>query len=71
MRLRWASIRRNYFLLLIIVLAVISCGASPDRTTYSNTSNKELKQRALRLVKNIRELVESYNKKARALNGRI
>jgi hypothetical protein len=34
---------------------------------YSNTSNKELKQRVFRLVKSIRELVDSYNKKDRAL----
>lgn len=67
MRLRWAGIRRNYSLLLILFLAGISCGAAPDRTIYSNTSNKELKQKALRLVKNIRDLVDSYNKKDREL----
>jgi hypothetical protein len=50
-------------------LAGISCGSAPapDNTVYSNTSNKELKQKALRLVKNIRDLVDSYNKKDRAL----
>jgi hypothetical protein len=67
MRIRWAGIRRKYFLLLTIFLAVISCGAAPDRTIYSNTSNKELKQKALRLVKNIRELADSYKKKDREL----
>ena len=67
MRIRWGVIKGNYFLLLTIFLAVISCGAAPDRTIYSNTSNKELKQKALQLVKNIRGLVDSYNKKDREL----
>ena len=69
MRINWAVTRRNYFLLLTIFLAGISCGSAPapDKTVYSNTSNKELKQKALRLVKSIRELVDSYNKKDRAL----
>jgi hypothetical protein len=69
MRTNLAVTRRNYFLLLMTFLAVISCGSAPapDKTVYSNTSNKELKQKALRLVKNIRELVDSYNKKYREL----
>jgi uncharacterized NAD(P)/FAD-binding protein YdhS len=67
MRIRWSVVKGNYFLLLTIILAVISCGAAPDRTIYSNTSNKELKQKALQLVKNIRDLVDSYNKKDREL----
>ena len=69
MRIRWVVTRRSYFLLLMTFLAGISCGSAPapDKTVYSNTSNKELKQKALRLVKNIRELVDSYNKKDRAL----
>jgi uncharacterized NAD(P)/FAD-binding protein YdhS len=55
--------------LLAIFVIGISCGAAPapDKTVYSNTSNKELKQKALSLVKNIRELVDSYNKKDREL----
>ncbi len=69
MRTNWAVTRRNYFLVLMTFLAGISCGSAPapDKTIYSNTSNKELKQKALRLVKNIRELVDSYNKKGREL----
>ncbi len=61
--------RCNYFLLLTIFLAGISCGSAPapDKTIYSNTSNKELKQKTLQLVKSIRDLVDSYNKKDRAL----
>jgi hypothetical protein len=68
MRITSAVTRRNYFLLLMTFLAGISWAApAPDMTVYSNTSNKELKQRALRLVKNIRELVDSYKKKDREL----
>ena len=57
----------NHFILIILFFAVISCGASPDTTIYSNTSNKELKQKAISLVKKIRDLVESYKKKDREL----
>jgi uncharacterized NAD(P)/FAD-binding protein YdhS len=69
MRIRWAVTRRSYFLLLMTFLAGISCGSAPapDKTVYSNTSNMELKKRALGLVKNIRDLVDSYNKKDREL----
>ena len=64
-----AATRRKYLLLLIIFVVGVSCGAAPepDKTVYSNVSNKELKQKALGLVKNIRELVDFYNKKDRAL----
>jgi len=69
MRISWAATRRNYFLLLTIFVVGISCGSAPapDKTVYSNTSNKELKQKALRLVKSIKDLVDSYNKKNREL----
>ena len=72
MRIRWAIIRRgNYLLLLLLTIFIvgISCGAAPepDKTIYSKTSNKELKEKTLRLVKNIRDLVDSYNKKDREL----
>src|SRR5262245_19336157 len=61
--------RASYFLLLTIFLVGISCGSAPapDKTVYSNVSNKELKQKTLQLVKSIRDLVDSYNKKDRAL----
>jgi hypothetical protein len=66
-----ASVMRcNYFLLLAIFVVGISCGAAPEpdkKTVYSNTSNKELKQKTLSLVKNIRALVDSYNTKDREL----
>jgi hypothetical protein len=69
MRIKRAVNRRNYCLWLIVFLAGVSCGAAPapDKTIYSNTSNKELKQKALQLVNGIRELVDSYNKKDREL----
>ena len=69
MRIRWAVTKRNYFLLVMTFLTGISCGSAPapDKTVYSNTSNKELKLKALRLVKNIRELVDAYSKKDREL----
>jgi hypothetical protein len=72
MQIRWAIMRRgNYVLLLLLTIFVvgISCGAAPepDKTLYSKTSNKELKEKTLGLVKNIRALVDSYNKKDRAL----
>ena len=69
MRSKSAVIKTNYFLLITIFIVGVSCGAAPepDKTIYSKTSNKELKQKTLGLVKNIRDLVDSYNKKDRAL----
>jgi hypothetical protein len=67
MRIKWLLIRGKHWLWLVIITAAMSLGAAPDRTAYSNTSNKELKQRAFRLVKNIRELADSYNRKDRDL----
>jgi hypothetical protein len=66
MRIRSAFTKRVH-LWLVIVLAGLSLGATQDRTIYSNTSNKELKQKAFALVKSIRTLVDSYNKKDREL----
>jgi hypothetical protein len=48
--------------LLLIVVGVITVGATPERTIYSNTSNKELKPRVMQLVKNIRELLYAHKK---------
>src|SRR5438093_3171565 len=67
MRNRWALSKCKHLPLLMIVLAGLCLGATLDKTVYTNTSNKELKQKALQLVKNIRELVDSYNKKDREL----
>ena len=48
-------------------LAIITLGATTERTAYSHASNKELKQKSLQLVKNVRSLVGSYKKKDREL----
>ena len=69
MRNREAVTRCNYFLLFTVFVVGISCGAAPepDKTVYSKASNKELKEKTLSLVKNIRALVDAYNKKDREL----
>src|SRR5262245_13153822 len=69
MRIWLAIIKFNYLLLLSVFLVGISCGSAPapDKTVYSKMSNKELKEKALRLVKNIRDLGDSYKKKDREL----
>jgi hypothetical protein len=46
--------------LIVIFVGVISIGATAERTTYSNTSNKDLKPRVMLVVKSIRELVYAY-----------
>lgn len=53
--------------LFVIVAAVIMIGATAERTIYSDTPNKELKERASRLVKNIRELVYTHKNADREL----
>ena len=45
----------------------MSLGAAAERSVYSQSSNKDLKQRTLTLVKNIRTLVTSYQQKDREL----
>jgi hypothetical protein len=69
MRISSAAIGHKYFLFLVLFIVGISCGAAPepDKTVYSKTSDKELKEKTLRLVKNIRALMDSYNKKDREL----
>ena len=57
----WPGKPKRY--VLIIVAGVFLIGAAPERTIYSNTSNKELKPRAVRLVSDIRQLVYAYKKK--------
>jgi erythromycin esterase-like protein len=61
-------------LLLLMILAGITAAATLRLTLYSDAaskysrdSNKQLQSTALGLVKNIRELVDSYNKKDREL----
>jgi hypothetical protein len=61
--------KSNLVLLLICFVAVVTLGAATERTIYSQTSNKELKQKAIQVVKNVRGLVESYEKKERELRS--
>lgn len=57
----------QHFLWGVVIIAALTLGAASERTIYSNTSNKELKQKTLQLVKNVKELVYSCNKKDREL----
>jgi len=52
--------KRKIYLLLAV--AGLSVGATTERTVYTSTSNKELKPRVMRLVKDIRELVYTHKK---------
>jgi hypothetical protein len=62
-----------------IILCLVLCGGIAAETAlssssvtsgkYSKISNRELKSRALTLVKSIRELVYSYNRKDRDLTA--
>jgi len=52
---------------LLLFLAIMSLGAAAERSVYSQSSNKDLRQRTLTLVKNIRTLVTSYQQKDREL----
>jgi hypothetical protein len=60
MRHGWSGKREHY--LLLMVAGVFMVGATPERTVYSNTANKELKPRTMQLVNNIRRLVYAYKK---------
>jgi hypothetical protein len=50
-------------------MAISAASLAADNREYSTISNKELKSRALRLVKGVRELVYSYSKKDRDLTA--
>jgi hypothetical protein len=50
-------------LLFMGFVVMVTLGATTERTVYSHASNKELKQKSLQLVKNVRSLVDSYKKK--------
>jgi hypothetical protein len=52
---------------LFVAAGVLLISATPGQTVYSNTSNRELKPRVMRLVKDIRELVYAHKKKDREL----
>jgi hypothetical protein len=61
------TIKAKIILLLIGFFAIVTLGATTERTVYSQTSNKELKQKSIQLVKNVRSLVDSYKKQDRDL----
>ena len=60
MKISWPAKWTSF--LLIIAAGLVMIGAAPEQTIYSNTSNKELKPRVMRLVKNIRDMVYTYKK---------
>jgi len=64
-----ACFTRKLWLLLLVVIVAVTAGATTGKTRYSQTSNKELRQNVLQLVKRIRELVYSYDKKDRELSA--
>ena len=51
-----------WLLILLLVQATVAAGATPEKRVYTQTSNKELKQKSLQLVKRIRDLAYSYDK---------
>ena len=59
------TIKAKIILLFIGFFAIVTLGATTERTVYSQTSNKELKQKSIQLVKNVRSLVDSYKKQDR------
>ena len=65
--------KRKTFLLLMILAGITAAATlrltlySDAANKYSSDSNKQLQSTALGLVKKIRELVDSYNKKDREL----
>ena len=61
------TIKPRITLLFMSLLALITLGATTERTIYSQSSNKELKQKSLQLVKNVRSLIDSHKKKDRQL----
>lgn len=76
MRNGWSLIKRQSYLFIMLagVITILIAGfmmtaATPERTIYSNASNKELKPRVMRLVKNIRELVYAHKKQDRELRA--
>jgi hypothetical protein len=62
---------KGFLLFLMIAAATVAATAPPPAAfaveNYARISNKELQSQALRLVKNLRELVYSYNKKDKEL----
>jgi|SRR5919198_2507785 hypothetical protein len=67
------TLRGKTFLLIAILAGIASAATlrltlySDAASKYSGDSNKQLQNRALALVKKIRELVDSFNKKDREM----
>ena len=53
--------------LFVVMVAGLTIAATPERTVYSDISNKELKSRVLRLVTQVRDLAYSYKERDREL----
>jgi hypothetical protein len=51
----------------LVIAAVMTTGSAPEQTVYSGTSNQELKLRASRVVKDIRELVYDHKSRERQM----
>jgi hypothetical protein len=66
-RMNIRTIKAEIILLFIEFFAIVTLAATTERTVYSQTSNKELKQKSIQLVKNVRSLVDSYKKQDREL----
>jgi hypothetical protein len=54
---------RKLCLPMIALIGMVMMGAASERTIFSETSNRELKQKAFVLARNIRGLIASHNKK--------
>ena len=75
MRNGWSLIKRKSYLFIIMLAGVVTIlvagfmmtAATPERTIFSNTSNKELNARVSRLVKDVRNLVYAHKNKDRQL----
>jgi hypothetical protein len=61
------SNERKLYLPIIGFFSIIVMGAAVERTVFSEISNRELKQKAYVLVRNVRVLIASHNKKEEEL----
>jgi hypothetical protein len=59
--------KRKLYLPVIAFFGIIMAGAAAERTVFSELSNRELKQKASVLAKDVRGLIASHNKKEEEL----
>jgi hypothetical protein len=59
--------QRKLYLPIIVFFSIIMMGAAAERTVFSEISNRELKQKAYVLARNVRVLIASHNKKEEEL----